>query len=284
MEDIRTLSRQEAKVVLNLEENGIRQITLQQVASLLNSSYSAAAKVAARLVTKGWLERLKNGTYMFLSASYGPHKIGEYNIIAMASALYKPSYVGWWAAASYRGYTTQKPTVIHVALTHQARPRHLHDTEIRFVALVDRKFFGFQSETYFGQEIVLSTPEKTLIDCIDRLDLSGGVAEVARIASRVAKKVDRSVLIETAFRMGSVPTIQRLGYLFDVAGYPFEDRDREALKKAIGHRRSVFGRPEQQRADDIGYVPEWGLQVNISERALHGDTHRMVVSKIAPRM
>lgn len=283
MEDTRTLSRQEARAILTLEENGTRQVTLAELAEMLASSYTATAKIAARLVDKGWLERLKNGTYMLVPASYGPNKTGENNVLAMVSALYKPSYIGWWAAASYRGFTTQKPSIIHVALLHQARPRRIHDTQVYFVSLIERKFFGFTSENYFGQEIVISSPEKTLLDCIDRPELSGGVVEVARIAARVAKKADRPALIEAAFRMRSVSLIQRLGFLFDVAGFPFEGEARTTLKKVIGYRKTVFGRPEM-RPDDIGHVDEWGLQVNISERALHGDTHRMEASPIGPKM
>lgn len=274
MDPTRSLSRQEAMTVLSLEETGQRQVTLRDIAELTGASYSAAAKIAVRLVEKGWLERLKNGSYILVPASYGPHKTGENNVLAMASAIYQPSYIGWWAAASYRGFTTQKPLTIHVAIRGRARPRMILDTEVYFVAVPERKFFGFQTETYFGQSISMSGPEKTLVDCVDRPDLSGGYAEVAHITARAAKNLEHHDIADTAFKMGSTSLVQRLGFLFDAVGHPFQGEVRRDMRGAVGHQRVIFGRQEE-RDGDIGYVAEWGVQANISESSLHGDMHRM---------
>ncbi len=70
------------------------------------------------LLRKGWLSRLIGGRYMFLPPEHGPENLGENNVLALAAAVVDPSYVGWWAAASFHGLTTQKPDVnrgCHVA-------------------------------------------------------------------------------------------------------------------------------------------------------------------------
>ena len=58
------------------------------------------------LIKKGWLARLVGGRYMLLPPQYGPENLGENNPIALAAA--EPSYVGWWSAAAFHGFTTQK--------------------------------------------------------------------------------------------------------------------------------------------------------------------------------
>lgn len=126
------------------------------------------------LLRKGWLTRLKGGRYLFLPPEYGPKNIGENNPLVIASSLVEPSYVGWWAAASFHGLTTQRPMKFTVATLQQSPSRIVEDTEIKFIKVVPRKFFGYKSYTIYQREVILSTPAKTVIDCVDRPDLTGG--------------------------------------------------------------------------------------------------------------
>jgi hypothetical protein len=122
-------------------------------------------------VRKGWLTRLGGGRYLLLPPERGAENIGENNPLAVAAAVVKESYIGWWSAAAFHGFTTQQPVIIFVAVRRQVRPRTVEDTEIRFVTLTARKFFGFKSYSVYGRKTRISEPEKTLIDCVDRPDL-----------------------------------------------------------------------------------------------------------------
>ena len=73
------------------------------------------------LIKKGWLARLVGGRYMLLPPEYGPENRGENNPIALAAA--EPSYVGWWSAAAFHGFTTQKPMAVTVATQRQMPTR-----------------------------------------------------------------------------------------------------------------------------------------------------------------
>ena len=68
-----------------------------------------ARKVIRNLLRKGWLSRIVGGKYMLLPPEHGPENLGENNILALAAAVVEPSYIGWWSAASWHGFTTQKP-------------------------------------------------------------------------------------------------------------------------------------------------------------------------------
>ena len=278
--NLRTLGPNEAKVVLLLRLKGQEVVQASEIIDILGSE-SKARKVIRNLVKKGWLSRLLPGRYMFLPPEHGPENLGENNVLALASAVIKPSYVGWWRAASFHGFTTQKPMSVAVATLRQVSAQVIEDTEVRFVKIAARKFFGFTTYNLHGREVTLSTPTKTVVDCVDRLDLAGGQAEVAQIVGGAATSVDPQELISTALRMKSKALWQRLGFLADLVGWQWPEEARNELRNAIPKsQRSVFGAAER-RPEDIGYVSDWGLFVNMSEKDLLADVpqvHRVRTS------
>ena len=260
--------------VLSFREQGRNAVRAADVIELLGNE-STARKVIRNLLRKGWLTRLVAGRYLFIPPEYGPENVGENNPLALASAVVEPSYVGWWAAASYHGFTTQKPMTISVATQRQLPTRTIEGNEIRFVKVVGRKFFGFKSYDLYGREAVLSTPAKTVVDCLDRPDLAGGAAEVARILHVSVVNANPDELIDTALRMESTALLQRLGFLSDLVGWKWSDALRARLRAAIApSTRTVLGRLERN-AGDIGYVASWGLLVHATAADLLADVPKV---------
>ncbi|MCX5682356.1 MAG: hypothetical protein NT049_01555 [Planctomycetota bacterium] len=142
-------------------------------------------------------------------------------------------------------------------------PSHtIEGNEIRFVKVVERKFFGFKTYDLYGREAVISTPVKTVVDCLDRPDLAGGAAEVTRIFQGAAVDADPEEVVDVAFRLKSVALLQRLGFLADLVGWEWPEALRLRLRAAIPpSTRSVLGRVKRKEGD-IGYVASWGLLVH----------------------
>jgi predicted transcriptional regulator of viral defense system len=256
--NLRSLGPAEARVVLSFREQGRDVLEATDIISLLGSE-NTGRKVTRNLVRKGWLTRLGGGRYLLLPPERGVESIGENNPLAVAAAAVKESYVGWWSAAAFHGFTTQQPAIVFVAVRRQVRPRTVEDAEIRFVVLAARKFFGFKSYSVYGRKTRISEPEKTLVDCVDRPDLSGGPAEVTRIVHAAMGEVDQRKLVDAAMHMKSVSLLQRLGFLTDLVERPLKEELRARVRAAIPKcARSVFGRRER-RKDDLGYAAEWGL-------------------------
>ena len=85
---------------------------------------------------------------MLLPPEWGAETIGENNPPAVAFAVVKESYIGWWSAAAFHGFTTQKPATVFVAVKRQTPARTIEGAEIRFVSVEPRIFSG-QSATPF---------------------------------------------------------------------------------------------------------------------------------------
>jgi len=270
----RTLGPNEAKTVLSFREQDRTIVRAADVIEILGKE-STARKVIHNLLRKGWLTRLIAGRYLFIPPEYGPENRGENNVLALAAAVVEPAYVGWWAAASFHGLTTQKPMSIAVATQRQVPARLIEGHQIRFVKVVGRKFFGFKSYSIYGRETVLSTPLKTMVDCIDRPDLAGGGAEVARVVHAAAVDANPADVLAAALRMESTALLQRLGFLADLVRWPWPDPLRARLRAAIApSTRSVFGRAER-KPGDLGYVSAWGLLVHATASDLLADVPRI---------
>jgi predicted transcriptional regulator of viral defense system len=278
--NLRTLGPHEAKVVLSLREQARETVSASEIIDILGSE-PMARPVIRNLLKKGWLTRLVGGRYMFLPPEHGPENLGENNMLALAAAVIEPSYIGWWAAAAFHGFTTQRPMSIAVAALRQAPPRTIEDTEIRFVKLAERKFFGFTDYQVYGRKVAISTPVKTLVDCVDRPDLAGGPAEVTRIVYGGAPEIDGGELVDSALKMESTALLQRLGFLLELVGRKVPADVPERLKAAIPRStRSSFGAAER-RSDHIGYVAKWGLFVNATRADLLADVPRLPDSEAA---
>lgn len=272
--NLRTLGPAESRVVLSFREQGRTVVRVADVLDLLGSENSAR-KVIRNLIRKGWLSRIIGGRYMLLPPEHGPENLGENNILALAAAAVDPSYIGWWSAASWHGFTTQKPMTVFVAVLRQTPSRLIEGSEVRFVKVTERKFFGHETYDVYGRSVSISTPAKTLIDCLDRPNLAGGPSELARIAHRALAEISRDDLLAAATAMKSKAVLQRLGFLADLIGRPLPDDTRQALRDAIPRTyRSHFGRAER-REGDLGYVAAWGLFVNARREDLLSEVPRI---------
>jgi len=265
--NLRTLGPAESRVVLTLREQGRHVVDAEEILRLLGTGRSGR-RVIQNLIRKGWLTRIVGGRYMFLPPEHGPENIGENNILALAAAAVEPSYIGWWSAASRHGFTTQKPVTVFVAATKQVPAREIEGNPVRFIKLTQRKFFGFQTYKVYDRPVAISTPAKTLVDCLDRPDLCGGATELARITFSALSKVEPRDILDAALPMKSKALLQRLGFLSDLVGRPLPDDVRTAVRAAIPKTYHFhFGR-DKRRDQDIGYVPEWGLFVNARRKDL----------------
>lgn len=272
--NLRSLGPKEAKVALSFREQGQHIVTTADVLALLGNEQSSH-RVIENLVRKGWLTRLKRGRYLTLPPEYGPENLGENNPLALASAILDPSYIGWWTAASYHGFTTQKPRMISVAALRQFPSRVIEGHQIRFVKIIPRKFFGFQRENLYGREICISTPAKTLVDCVDRPDLAGGAAEITRIVLGASTTIDTHEMTEVALKMKSTATLQRLGFLADLVGWEWPQEIFQKIHGAIPpSRRITLGRSEF-REGDLGYVNRWGIFVHATTADLLADVPKV---------
>lgn len=264
----RSLSRQESRVVLALSEESRREVSRQEIVRLLGTSPQASDRVIRSLQRKGWLARAGWGRYLLIPPDQGPDALGESNVLALASRIADPYYIGFGTAASQYGLTTQHRRLIFLVTTRHIRPTRIHETEVRIVNLGPRRFFGFGPVDVLGYPVMMSDREKTLLDCIERPELAGGIGEMAQIFATAARRLDWKKALEYLERIGSVALIRRFGFLADhVRAEPPGDVS-ERLRKAADRRGVSFLGPRKEGRCVMGHQPKWRLTVNVPTATL----------------
>jgi len=260
--------------VLALTEGRRREATREEIVRLLGGSDKAADHVIDSLRRKGWLERATWGEYLLVPPEQGPEALGDSNLLALASRIADPYYIGFGTAAAHYGLTTQHRNVIFVVTPVRLRAREVGESRVRIVNLSASKFFGFEPVDVLGYKVMISGREKTAIDCIDRPALAGGVGEVAAILATASRRFDWNKAAGYLERINSGALARRLGWLTDYvkADVPPEARDR-LLQLAARSRKTYLG-PDPARARALegamGYDETWRVFVNVKPEELQG--------------
>ena len=129
--------------MLALAEEKRRDVGRAEIIELLGVKPKAADKVIESLRRKGWLERASWGKYIAIPPDQGPDALGETNLLALASRIASPYYIGYGSAAAHYGLTTQHRKSIIVVTPAHLRARSVGEGRVRIVNPKPHKFFGF---------------------------------------------------------------------------------------------------------------------------------------------
>lgn len=229
----RTLSQNEAKVVLDLEWRGQRAITLADLREKLGASEGYARLLAHRLVKKGWLERLRPGLFLLAPAKRGREGVADTHPLTAGALLVDPYFFSFGTACTHHGLTEQAFAEVYLACQERRRPETIRGKRNVFVYVLEQRFFGFQGTNVLGQTVHMATVERALLDAIDRPRYAGGIGEVSRIAARAAPRVSWEALIDLLRKWRSSALVQRMGYFIDLRGVAVPDEVRASLLELV---------------------------------------------------
>ena len=246
----RTLSTNEAKIILDLEWHGRRTVTLGRIREMLGSSQAYARYLAFRLVKKGWLERLRPGLFHLVPADRGREGVADTNPLAAGAVLVDPYFYSFGTACLHHGLTRQVFAEIYIASPHRRRPETVRDVRYVFVHVPEHRFSGFNETTALGRQVCMATLERALLDAIDRPRYAGGIGEVSQIAAEACGKVSWKALVDLAHQWGSSALVQRLGYFFDLHGAGMPGKARSGLLDLVRPRSKIL----------LGSRARWGTR------------------------
>lgn len=186
-ESRRSLSKREADLVLALEWDKQRLLTVKDIMRRLRCSYVYACKMAHTLRKKGWLEQLARGHYLLVGADRGPKGVPDMNPYLVARLLPKSYFFAYRFACAHHGLLTQIPQVIHIALSNSKRPMELKNVRLEFVHVSRARFFGYEEATVMGEKINVSDRERSVLDALDRPELVGGIGLKGQMAGKNQK-------------------------------------------------------------------------------------------------
>lgn len=220
---------------------------------------------------KGWLERIEKGKYLIVPLEAGPDRSWSEDAYTIAGVLVDPSAIAYWSALDYWSVTEQVPRITYVQTTARKENRRpvVLGMRFRIVRVKPRKFFAIRTESRRETSPLRVTDrEKTLIDCLDRPELSGGVAEVAKAIVEAADLIDWRRLTKYLARFGSGAVVKRLGFLVEVLELAHVP-DEELLGEWQGILSAGISKldPSSPR-EPHRIATRWRIAVNLPEEGL----------------
>ena len=217
-------------------------------------------EVMHSLARKKWVLPLKRGLYAIVPMEVGVSGADSFVIdsFVIASNLVEPYYIGFWSALNHHGLTEQIPRTTFIATIRARKPLDILNSEYYFVRLEKKKFFGTEEVEIEGRAIIISTKEKTLADCLDHPEHTGGIEEVARGIYFNKEEIDIEKVFACGREMGNITILKRLGYILEKTG--LMENYRELFEGFRPSKGFTVLDPLSPRKGT--YNSKWGLLVN----------------------
>lgn len=165
---------------------------------------SRISNTLASLKSKGTITLAKKGNYLLTEAIPA-------NIFRIANAITGPSYISFWTALSYYGFTEQHPAAIQVVSTKQYPLLRIGKHPIETTTFQPSRFYGYQKRENF----TIAEPEKAIIDAVHMPEKAGGMDEIRKCLRNAWPSLDRKRLLGYTRRFGSKAVAARLGFLIE---------------------------------------------------------------------
>ncbi len=264
--NVRTLGKAGSDLLTEITRQGKRICTYEDAVKAYGSSNRRLRELLSTLVKRGWLQRIEKGKYLILPFEAGREREWTEHEFIIASYLIEPYYIGFRSVLNYYGYTEQISRTVFIASTSRKSKSSLEISGVtyRFVYMSERKFFGANQISINGNQVNISEPEKTIVDCLDRLWYCGGISEVAKALWYGRDELAFTKMAEYSRRNGNQAASQRLGYLIDMLGFRAE-KAVEILLQSVSTRYTPLDTLSKQKGK---YMERWKVIVNVPENEI----------------
>ncbi len=231
------LSKLENLAYETLKDSGFSVFRVKDLCLLLKINRTKAYNIIKSLKKKNAIKKIKN--------SFSFNDINEF---ALATSIHYPSYISFWSALSYYGFTDNMPRKIFLATTKFSKEIN----NFKYITLSNKRFFGYTKIN----EIVIAEKEKALIDSLLFPKYAGGIKEIIKCIKSALKEIDIKKTINYAEKIQSKAVLRRLCYILELNGYK---KDLEKIKRKIGKGYELLD-PNLKRKNNLN--DKWLLDIN----------------------
>ena len=250
----RNLTDDQRSFLLLLEDSEIEIFTEDKIEKQVGRAFENISQILSNLNAKNFLTRLEKGKYIRSNFN---------NNFVIANYLSEGSAIAYWSALNYYGLTEQIPNTVFSQTTKLKRSKKVLNVDYKFIKIHPKKFVGLTTEGWANLKFRITDVEKTIIDCFDLPQYSGGYAELIR--AFYSAKLNKRKLLEYALAVDNLSVLKRISYLselFEMKGFSnFQKETRKRLRD-----KYTFFSPFDIKNGK--FLSKWKLCLNIDEETL----------------
>jgi len=192
------------------------------------------------------------------------------NPYVIANVLLKDSAVAYWSALNLHGLTEQIPNVVYVQSSLRKNDKKVFGVRYKFIKVKQEKLCGRTQAVYGNGAYYITDVEKTLLDCFDLPQYSGGYEELIRAFYMANPSSTR--LLEYGKQMNNLSVLKRMAYLselFEMTGF---SRFQSEVLKIVNRKYSLL---DPLGSDEGVFNSKWRIRVNVPEEKLLSMINKM---------
>ncbi len=248
------LSKQQLDFIHLLEEFEVEIFHFNDIEKQFSRKFENLNEILENLVRKKILSRIERGKFC-------RNNFRDENVIG--TFVVQESAIAYWSALNLYGLTEQFANTVFVQTTHRKSDKTILGTNYKFVKIAPRKRVGIISNGYGNTRYPITDIEKTIIDCFDLPQYSGGYAELIRALS--ISELNPQKMIQYCKAIDNIAITKRIGFLAEL----FKKKSlQEFISFAIEQKNQKYNIIDPQSKNKGEFISSWKLRLNISRDEL----------------
>ncbi|MGQ9718702.1 MAG: type IV toxin-antitoxin system AbiEi family antitoxin domain-containing protein [Nitrososphaerales archaeon] len=240
--------------------------TFEDALKLVGDRHLAKVKIY-RLANEGYVRPVKRGLYQLIPVQY-LGKEAPFDKFLLGRKLTQPYHFSHHSALEIHGVSNAAIfNTVYISSPRQFRPLKFGEVEYLWVRSVNP--FGLERVIWSDKTVSVSDRERTVLDCLQRVDLAGGFEEAYKSLISFPS-IDFNRLYQYLKKLGRKNLFYRIGFFLSLE----EVRDRWRTPDGFLEKvRQMVGRKTYYFASGKGrgrLVKEWNLIVPDNIEALMG--------------
>lgn len=245
------LTQKQLNFVKLLDEYEVDIFSINEIQKILKSNFDNLHEIIENLVHKKILVRIEKGKFCKINFK------DEYSI---ANILVVDAAIAYWSALNIHGLTEQISNTVFVQTTKSKKSKKVFGVDYRFIKVVDRKHIGIIKKGYGNHQYRITDIEKTIVDCFDLPEYTGGYENLIHAFYNTSLKADK--LIEYCNAIHNIAAIKRMAVITDITEKKGLSIFLQFAKRKVNAKYNLFDPFGQDRGV---FNNKWKVRMNISE-------------------
>ncbi len=236
-------------IMRHLDDLEIDIFELSDLAKVLGLPVNGIQTYIETLLKRGVLNRIEKGKYC---------RHNFRNEFVIANYLAPEGAVAYWSALNLHGLTTQFSNTVFVQTPKLKKNKTVFGVNYHFIKVKSNKATCYEISGVGNHAFKITVVEKTIVDCFDLPQYSGGYAELLLALKKA--KLNSTRLIEACQAVNNIAVIKRLGYLIEL----FEKKGMQGfIKYALSCVNDKYNMLNSSDLNIGSFNTRWKLRLNI---------------------